>query len=213
MAEETPRLVTVEEAAAQPYATVLAYPSPDRTGVYSRIQQLKGLGVARLEFSGHLKLDGLSVLGKGVAGMVVVGVTSTRRVALKLRRSDSRRDSVENEASMLQAANAVKVGPRFLGSAPDVLVMELVVGESLPRWLSSLQGRGRRAKARAVIASLLSQCFRLDQAGLDHGEHHGRQARTCVRRGLWRRAGDARGWVRLRADQRAVSWQGRLPGP
>jgi putative serine/threonine protein kinase len=170
MVEGIPRLITVEDAAAQPYATMLAYPHPDREGVRSRIDQLKQLGVVQLEFSGNLNIDRLSVLGKGVAGMVMVGITPSRRIALKVRRSDSRRKSVLHESAMLQSANKVGVGPEYLGNTPDVLAMQLVKGETLPPWLLSLKGRGRRAKARATLSSLLRQCYKLDQADLNHGE-------------------------------------------
>ena len=102
--------------------------------------------------------------------MVLIGVTSSGRVALKIRRADSRRHSMTHEASLLQEANALGVGPKYLGDTDDVLAMEFVEGETLPRWFSSLKGKGTRAKARSTIGSLLEQCYRLDKAGLDHGE-------------------------------------------
>jgi predicted Ser/Thr protein kinase len=48
--------------------------------------------------------------------------------------------------------------------------MELVEGLSLPLWLESLKGRGRRARVRGVVRALLEQCLRMDAYGLDHGE-------------------------------------------
>ena len=41
---------------------------------------------------------------------------------------------------------------------------------SLPLWLESLKGRGRRARVRSVVRALLEQCLRMDACGLDHGE-------------------------------------------
>ncbi len=170
MAESPTCIVRVEDATVEPYSTILSYPRPDETVVASKIRQLKKLGVTELEFSGHLRLGRLSLLGKGVAGMVVVGLTPTGRIALKIRRVDSRRDTMQHEASMLQAANALGVGPRYYGSTPDLLAMELLEGRSLPQWLPTLTGRGRRSRMRVTIGNLLQQCFRLDEAGLDHGE-------------------------------------------
>ncbi len=170
LAESLARLVRVEDASVQPYANILSYPRLDEAVVVSRIRQLKRLGVIELEFSGQMKFGRLSLLGKGVAGMVVAGLTSKERVALKIRRVDSRRGGMQHEASMLQAANTLDVGPRYYGSTADVLAMELVEGLSLPRWLATLKGRGCRSTLRGTIGNLLEQCFRLDEAGLDHGE-------------------------------------------
>jgi len=48
--------------------------------------------------------------------------------------------------------------------------MELVEGLSLPMWMDSLRGRGRRARVRSMVRPLLEQCLRMDAYGLDHGE-------------------------------------------
>lgn len=170
MAETPQRIVSLEQATVEPYSIILSYPHPDDIDLASRIRQLRELGVLELEFNGRLKQGHLSMLGKGVAGMVVVGRTSTERIALKIRRADSRRDSMRHEAFMLQAANDLHVGPKYYGSTTDVLAMELLEGHSLPQWLLALRGRGRRANLRAVVRDLLEQCFKLDNAGLDHGE-------------------------------------------
>ncbi len=168
---ESPELVIgVEDATVEPYATILSYPKADKTALASRIRQLHELGVRELEFVGRLRLGRLSLLGKGVAGMVVIGRNGRERIALKIRRIDSRRDSVRHEASMLKAANSVDVGPAYYGSTSDIISMELVEGESLPEWLGTLVGRGRRSRLRETAGILLQQCLRLDDAGLDHGE-------------------------------------------
>ncbi len=182
LAESLARLVRVEEASVQPYANILSYPRLDEAVVASRIRQLKRLGVIELEFTGQMKLGRLSLLGKGVAGMVVAGLTSKERIALKIRRVDSRRDRMQHEALMMRAANALNVGPRYVGSTADVLAMELVEGLNLPSWLGTLKGRGRRARLRRAIGDLLEQCFRLDEAGLDHGELSRAHKNIIVRR-------------------------------
>ena len=180
---EDREIVSVEEAAVEPYATILCYPRPDITSVTSRVDQLRELGVSALEFTGGLKLGKLSLLGKGVAGTVVVGRTGRKRVALKIRRIDSRRDSVMHETQMLRIANSIQVGPRYYGSTTDVILMELVEGHSLPEWLTTLVGKGRRSRARETIESLFEQCVRLDSAGLDHGELSRAHKNVCVTEG------------------------------
>src|SRR5205807_1657040 len=50
------------------------------------------------------------------------------------------------------------------------LEMQFLDGQRLPLWLSSLKGRGRKARVKATVKTLLVQCVRLDAYGLDHGE-------------------------------------------
>ena len=170
MARGPPDVVPLEDAASEPYATILAYPRPEQLILSSRIRQLRELGVSELEFTGRLRVGKLSLLGKGVAGVVVLGRVGKDRIALKIRRTDSRRDSVRREASMLKAANEIDVGPQYYGSTADILLMEFVEGQNLPEWITTLKGKGRRLRFRKTVGDLLQQCFRMDQAGLDHGE-------------------------------------------
>ena len=167
---QTPSLAPLSSLAKPPYNRLVAYPSGDPDEVESRIRQLRQLEVTGLDFQGRLKTDRLSVLGKGVVGIVVIGVTGSRRIAVKIRRVDSRRASLIHEAELLKSANSLGVGPECLGGTADVLAMELVEGLSLPLWLESLKGRGRRARVRSVVRPLLEQCVRMDAYGLDHGE-------------------------------------------
>ncbi len=170
MARNAPDIVPIEDAASEPYATILAYPRPETSVLSSRIQQLRELGVSELEFTGRLRVGKLSLLGKGVAGMVVAGRAGKDKVALKIRRTDSRRDSMRHEASMLKAANEIDVGPRYFDNTDDILLMEFVEGQSLPEWITTLIGKGRRLRLRKTVGDLLQQCYRMDKAGLDHGE-------------------------------------------
>lgn len=170
MVEAETVLVTLDEAGREPYSVVLSYPSGTVEAVNSRVSQMRTLGVEGLEFTGRLKIGKIPVLGKGVAGVVLVGMMGARKVALKVRREDSRRDSLTREGEMLQLANDVNVGPRFAGSTSDVLAMELVEGDTLPVWLEKTRGRGERARVRSTIKDALRQCSVLDEANIDHGE-------------------------------------------
>jgi len=89
---------------------------------------------------------------------------------VKIRRTDSRRRSMIHEAAMMRAANEAEIGPECLGSSEDVLEMQFLEGQRLPVWISSLKGRGRKARVKATVKALLEQCVRLDAYGLDHGE-------------------------------------------
>jgi putative serine/threonine protein kinase len=167
---QNPSLAPLSSLAKPPYSRLVAYPSGDLDEVASRIRQLHQLEITALDFQGRLKTDRLSVLGKGVVGIVVIGVKGNQRIAVKIRRVDARRASLFHEAELLKSANSLGVGPECIGGTADILAMELVEGLSLPFWLGSLKGRGRRARARGMVKPLLEQCVRMDAYGLDHGE-------------------------------------------
>jgi len=167
---QNPSLAPLSSLANPPYNRLVAYPSGDPDEVEARIRQLHHLEITALDFQGRLKTDRLSVLGKGVVGIVVMGVRGNRRIAVKIRRVDARRASLIHEAEHLKSANSIGVGPKCLGGTADVLAMEFIEGLSLPLWLESLTGRGRRARVRRVVKPLLEQCVRMDAYGLDHGE-------------------------------------------
>ena len=170
MAKADALIVPVENLSKDPYRSLVAYPDPTDDSVESRIRQLTNLGITELEFHGALKMGKLSILGKGVVGLVFTGLSGRDRVAVKIRRVDSRRNSMAHEAEMMKVANDAGIGPKCLGSSQDILKMQYVYGQRLPSWLSSLEGRGRRARARTTFKELFQQCARLDAYGLDHGE-------------------------------------------
>ena len=170
MVEDESVLVPIEDLVKSPYRELLAYPRPSEESVETRIRQLKSLGIEGLKFEGPLKIGKLSVLGKGVVGLVVAGIAGDQWVAVKIRRVDSRRRSMLHEAEMMRAANKAGIGPECLGSSEDVLEMQFLDGQRLPLWISSLKGRGRKARVKTTIKALLHQCLQLDAYGLDHGE-------------------------------------------
>ena len=170
MAERHDKIVPVEELTGEPYKALIAYPDPAADAVETRIAQLNDLGITGLEFRGPLNIGKLAVLGKGVVGLVFAGLAGEKQVAVKIRRIDSRRNSMSHEAEMIKTANSAGIGPKFFGSSPDILVMQFVEGKSLPSWIISLRGLGTRARVRSTFKALFEQCAKLDAYGLDHGE-------------------------------------------
>lgn len=160
-------VVPTDNLALEPYASIVCYPKPEPREVQSRIKELKMLGVEAVEFSGKPLTFNVPVLGKGYVGIVVVAHVGGKRVALKMRRVDADRQTLEQEAEMLSKANSVGVGPRFLAVGKDFLLMHLVEGYLLIDWL---QTHCDRAVFIDVLVDVLEQCWRLDQVGLDHGE-------------------------------------------
>lgn len=160
--------VSIEKLADEPYSTIICYPKPNRAELRKRLKELEKLGISSIEFSGEKQVLNFHVLGKGCVGLVVKAYrTNGEVVALKVRRVDANRTMMKHEAGMLKIANSVNVGPKLLGVSKNFLVMQYIDGYILPKWLDSCRSRKR---IKSVLRDVLEQCWRLDQARLDHGE-------------------------------------------
>jgi putative serine/threonine protein kinase len=150
------------------YSAILTYPSTDREEAAARIIELSAIGVAALLFEGVTTIGGIPILGKGCVGVVTKARLGGELVALKIRRLDADRPSMDEEARLLRLANSINVGPRLISATKNFLAMGLISGIPLFRWAES-SDPSRRAVKR-LITSLLRCCFMLDSIGLDHGE-------------------------------------------
>ena len=135
--------------------------------IQKRMEELQKHDIQALEFTGKASASNVPVLGKGYVGVVVVAHVNGQRVALKMRRIDADRESLEHEAELLVKANGIKVGPKFLAVSKDFLLMRLIDGDLLEDWLETHKDK---ELIRRVLVDILEQCWRLDEAGLDHGE-------------------------------------------
>ena len=160
-------MITLEKLSDEPFASVICYPRRSKAELNKRLKELQKLGIEALEFSGEKEAFNTPVLGKGCVGIVTVAYRDREKVALKVRRIDADRSRMTQEAGMLQRANSVRVGPRLLGASKNFLLMQFIDGDLLPKWLEK---RREKAQVRRVLREVLEQCWRLDKAGLDHGE-------------------------------------------
>ncbi len=160
-------VVPLERLLEEPFAPVLCYPKATRAEIKKRVKELEKLGVKALEFSGEKQAFNVPVLGKGCVSIVVTAYKNHEKIALKIRRVDADRAKMQHEATMLKVANAVNVGPRLLGVSDNFLLMQFIDGALLPKWLEKRRGKTR---LKGVLEEVLEQCWRLDKAGLDHGE-------------------------------------------
>jgi putative serine/threonine protein kinase len=159
--------VLIEDLNEEPYSSLLCYPRASETELHSRVTELKALKVEALEFSGKGSAFNFLVLGKGYVGIVVIAQMKGQRVALKIRRVDADRTSLQHEAEMLAKANSVQVGPRLVSQSKNFLLMQLIEGDLFPAWLGTCRDK---EAIRKVLEDILTQCWRLDSFGLDHGE-------------------------------------------
>jgi putative serine/threonine protein kinase len=160
----------IEVLAKKPYSIVLGYPKATGRQLRSRLVELKSLGINSVSFQGPILIGKTAVLGKGYTGVVVLAKKGTRKVALKIRRTDSSRESMEKETMLLKVANKIKVGPKLIQSSNNFIVMEYLDGKKIYDWISDLKGKGSATKLKFVIKKVLQDCHNLDRLGLDHGE-------------------------------------------
>jgi len=146
---------------------VISYPHYSASGYSERIAEMKALGVTSIVIgNGKNMVSGLSIAGKGCVGLVVKARIGHRICALKIRRQDSDRKSMDAEARLLTMANAAGVGPRLEAHTKNLIAMEFSEGQSIAEWIVSAS----RKEVRKVAKSVLEQCYSLDIAGLDHGQ-------------------------------------------
>jgi putative serine/threonine protein kinase len=162
-----PSTVSTENLNAEPYASVLCYPRVSEAELQNRLEELRAHRVSAVEFTGKNSVFNVPVLGKGFVGIVVAAYVDGQRVALKIRRVDADRQGLQHEAQMLAKANAVHVGPKLKDVSKNFLLMQLVDGAVIPEWLDAHK---EPVHVRGVLNDVLEQCWRLDAAGLDHGE-------------------------------------------
>jgi putative serine/threonine protein kinase len=162
-------VVSLKALGERKHCKILGYPRCEQEELERRLEELKRLGVQALEFTGEKSVFDVPVLGKGCVGIVVVAYTISGRAALKIRRVDADRKGMFHEGEMLKRANAIDVGPKLLEISENFLLMELIEGSHFPEWLESL-GEEVQSRVRLVLEDVLEQCYRLDEAGLDHGE-------------------------------------------
>ena len=160
-------IVNIERLIEEPYASIVCYPTATRAELRKRLSELRKLGIAALEFTGEKRVLNVHLLGKGCVGIVTAAYRNSEKIALKIRRTDADRASMRPEAELLRKANSADVGPVLLGVGKDFLMMQFVEGELLPRWFEE---KACKTRIKRVLRNVMEQCWRLDVAGLDHGE-------------------------------------------
>ncbi len=162
--------ISIKRFVSEPYSDILGYPKATSRQLRSRIAELEKLKIKSISLAGPTAIGKTAVLGKGYAGVVVLAKRGGRQVALKIRRTDSQRNEMGQEAEFLKLANTVGVGPRMIDSSRNFLVMEYLDGIKISEWTRQLSGVGMSKKLKAAIRKILEDCYRLDMLGLDHGE-------------------------------------------
>lgn len=132
-----------------------------------RINELRDLNIEVLYSFGKTCLDqDVYVLGKGHSAVVVLARhIKYGIVALKVRRTDSKRFSMEWEARVLDKVQVTGFAPKLYGWSLNFLVREYIDGCTFEELLDRY--RGNRDKVKAAFRSLLRAALAMDLAGVD----------------------------------------------
>jgi putative serine/threonine protein kinase len=145
---------------------LITYPHYSESEYKDRIIDMESLGITSIILGGKTIVNGSHVAGKGCVGIVVKAKAWNTVCALKIRRTDADRKTMDKEARFHKIANSVEVGPRLEGQTKNIIAMEYVSGQNIVEWVADT----KRSRVRSVARAVLEQCFRLDTVGLDHGE-------------------------------------------
>ena len=145
---------------------LISYPHYSESEYKDRIIEMESLGITSIILAGKTIVNGAHVAGKGCVGIVVRAKAGSTVCALKIRRIDADRKTMDEEARFHKIANSVEVGPRLEGQTRNLIAMEYVPGENIVDWVACTT----KNKMHNVARAILEQCFKLDRAGLDHGE-------------------------------------------
>ncbi len=145
---------------------LITYPHYSECEYKDRIIEMESLGITSIILGGKTTVNNAHIAGKGCVGIVVKSKSRSTVCALKIRRTDADRNNMNEEARFHKIANCVGVGPALKGHTKNLIAMEFVDGLNILDWVPG----STKSKICSVARAVLDQCFKLDRAGLDHGE-------------------------------------------
>jgi len=160
--------IPLDEALDSKAGRFLCWPVFDLEVAEERVFQLSGLGVESVALGGPHVVHDYPILGKGHVGVVIRAMYEGREVALKCRRTDADRTTMNNEARLLRKANEVGVGPLVYVHSRDFIVMEKLVGPYFGDWVR--ENIDKTEEIRKNISTIIGIARKLDIERIDHGE-------------------------------------------
>jgi putative serine/threonine protein kinase len=146
---------------------LISYPHFSECEYKDRIIEMESLGITSIILGGKTIVNNTHVTGKGCVGIVVKAKAGSTVCALKIRRTDADRKTMDEEARFHKIANSIGVGPRLEDQTKNLIAMEFVDGQNIVDWIAGTTSKSRMC---SVARSILEQCFTLDRTGIDHGE-------------------------------------------
>ena len=143
---------------------LIAYPHFSEYEYKNRIIEMESLGITSIILSGRTVVNGAHIAGKGCVGIVVKSKAGNKIYALKIRRTDADRKTMDNEVRLHKIANSVGIGPRIEGHTKNLIVMEFVNGQSIIDWIiynnnsnkSSKTNKITKSKIRIIVTAIIN---------------------------------------------------------
>ena len=149
-------------------ATIISYPRLTDKEYNNRLKELYSLEIKYILPAGRLKIGKIPIAGKGCVSLVLKAETKNKICALKIRRTDANRKTMEMEVSLHQIANSAGVGPSIFRYSENYIMMEFIDGLSIIDWVK--QRSITAEQVRNLATAILQQCYNLDRTHIDHGE-------------------------------------------
>ncbi len=132
-------------------------------------------GVEEIYSFGKVEIGTDRAIGKGNTSIIFLGKLKTKKVTIKIERSDSeRKGSLKKEARYLIKANQHGVGPKIYGYEDNYIIMEYVEGNQL------IEG----GFDREDIFDITRQCNALDRAKINHRQIQGGKNIICGKKNV-----------------------------
>lgn len=148
---------------------LICYPKFDAVNYTLKIKDLFSLHLKFVILEGNTILYNNNILGKGCEGLVLkVENNKNEIMAVKIKRTDSCRNSMKNEFDFYNLANMYRIGPKVYSYTDNVLLMDFLEGISIENWFLKTELDSNLIKT--VVIDILNQCFILDKINLDHGQ-------------------------------------------
>ncbi|MEM1749072.1 MAG: hypothetical protein QXT83_05620 [Sulfolobales archaeon] len=146
---------------------LLTYPKDDVELGIKRYAKLRELGIVGIYDYGPTLINGIRVLGKGHSSVVFLARhDALGDVAVKVRRADSKRDSLAKEG-YLMSLDKFNVVPKVYYFDDDVIIMEYLNGVVLGDYLKNANTNYSLVK---VVSNVVIAAYMLDLDLIDHLE-------------------------------------------
>ncbi len=159
---------------------LLCYPHFSKKCVEPRLRYLRSLSINTVCLEGNKNIVlpyskiSVKVLGKGHQSVVLIGKSGSGIVAIKIRRTDSKKPSLADEAKIQQLAAMAGVAPQVYYYSDDLIVMEYIYGNFISDYFKDVLFD--YSEIRRIVREALESARVLDAIGILHNElsrpHH-----------------------------------------
>lgn len=137
------------------------------TELASRYNEAVEAGIDKLLDYGETMLYGYRVIGKGFSSIIALVVHEGVIRVAKVRRLDSRRNTLEYEGMLLEYISPYNISPRVYYWSKNIIVMDYIVGDLFKEYVVR---ENNTSILKRVLRKVLLKAYLLDKLGIDHGE-------------------------------------------